>query len=108
MMILLWKQDSTDREKRSEKMYKALQILVERKYEVFMNLILFRNTIAKFWNKGMNNEVLVSIVRAGMVLVNKRIWTDCISARDSGLVPVGAVVDRPTSGKPIPGADLKL
>ena len=51
----------------------------------------------------MNNEVLVLIVRAEMVLVNIRIWKDFISARDSGLVPVGA-----TSGKPIPGADLKL
>ena len=47
--------------------YKALQILVERKFEFFMNLILFRNVIAKFWTEEMNNEVVVMLVRAGMV-----------------------------------------
>ena len=50
----------------------------------------------------MNNEILVVLVRAGMVLVNIRIWKDFISARDSGLVPVGAVVYKPESSKSIP------
>ena len=83
-------------------MYKALQILVERKFEVFMNLILFRNVISKFWVEEMNNEVAVRLVRAGMVLANVRVWKNFILARDSGLVPVGAGVYKPESGKPIP------
>ena len=31
-----------------------------------------------------------------------RIWKDFILARDSGLVPIGRIVARPESGKPIP------
>ena len=50
------------------KTYKALQILGERKFEVFMNLILFRNVISKFWVEKMNNEFVVMLVRTGMVL----------------------------------------
>jgi len=84
------------------KTYKALQVLVERKYEIFMNFILFRNVIAKFWNEEMNNEVIVMLIRAGMVLVNIRIWKDFILARDSGLVPIGRIVARPEPRKPIP------
>ena len=67
-----------------------------------MNLILFCNVISKFCNEEMNNEVIVMLVRAGMVLVNIRIWKDFIIARDSGLVPVGAVLHRSESRKPIP------
>ena len=86
------------------KTYKALQVLVERKFEVFMNFILFRNVISKFWNEEMNNEVIGMLIRAGMVLVNIRIWKDFILARDSGLVPIafGRVVARSDSRKPIP------
>ena len=82
------------------KTYKALQVLVERKFEIFMNLILFRNVISKFWTEDMNNEIILLLVRAGMVLTNIRIWKDFINARDSGLVPVGAALCRPISSKP--------
>ena len=74
--------------------YKALQILVERKFEIFMNLILFRNVIAKFWTGEMNNAVVTMLIRAGMVCTNIRVWKDFILARDSGLVPVGIVTHR--------------
>ena len=67
-----------------------------------MNIILFRNIIAKFWVEEMNNEVVVMFVRAGMVLANIRIRKDYILARDSGLVPIGAVIYGTSSGKPIP------
>ena len=74
----------------------------ERKFKIFMNLILFRNVIAKFWIEDMNNEVAVMLVRAGMVLDNIKIWKDFILARDSGLAPIGAVTYGTNSGKPIP------
>ena len=50
----------------------------------------------------MNNEVIGMLIRAGMVLVNIRIWKDFILTRDSGLGPIGRVVARSDSGKPIP------
>ena len=70
---------------------------MERKFEVFMNFILFRNVISKLWNEEMSNEVIVMLIRAGMVLVNIRIWKDFILARDSGFVPIGRIVARPES-----------
>ena len=88
--------------KKNIKTHKTLQVLVEHKFEVFMNLFLFRNVISKFWNEEMNNEVVVMLIRAGMVLVNIRIWKDFILARDSGLVPVAAALCKSESSKPIP------
>ena len=58
--------------------YKAFQILIERKFEIFMNLILFRNIISTVWTEAFSQEVLICLVRAGMVLTNIRIWRDFI------------------------------
>ena len=63
--------------------YKGFQILIERKFENFMNLILFRNIILKVWTEDFSQEVLINLVRAGMVLANIRIWRDFIISRDS-------------------------
>ena len=63
--------------------YKGFQILIERKFEIFMNLILFRNIISKFWTEDFSQEVLICLVRAGMVIVNIRIWRDFLIVRDS-------------------------
>ena len=60
--------------------------MIERKYEIFMNLVLFQNIIVKFWNDRMSQDTILLLVRAGMVLTNIRIWRDFIIARDSGLV----------------------
>ena len=90
------------------KTYKALQVLVERKFEIFMNLNLFRNVIPKFWTEDMNNEVILMLVRAGMVLANIRIWKDFILARDSELVHVEAALCRSESSKPIPESSKSL
>ena len=62
-----------------------------------MNLILFRNVISKFWVEEMNNEVIVMLFKAGMVLADVRVWKDFTSARDKGLVPVGAAIHKPES-----------
>ena len=50
-----------------------------------MNLTLFQNSIIKFWDDKMSQDILLLLVRAGMVLTNSRIWRDFIIARDSGL-----------------------
>ena len=67
-----------------------------------MNLILFRNVVAKFWVEETNNEVIIMLVRAGMVLASIKIWKDFILARDSGFVTIGAVIYGTNSRKPIP------
>ena len=69
--------------------YKGLQILVERKFEIFMNLILFRNIISKVGTEELSQEVLICLVRAGMVLTNIRIWRDFIISRDTDVGKIG-------------------
>jgi len=70
------------------RIYKCLQVLIERKYEIFMNLILFQNIIVKFWDDKISQDMLLLLIRAGMVLTNIRIWRDFIITRDSGIVPL--------------------
>jgi len=48
-----------------------------------MNLLLFRNIISKVWTEDFSQEVLICLVRAGMVIANIRIWRDFIISRDS-------------------------
>ena len=69
--------------------YKGFQILIERKFEIFMNLILFRNIISKVWTEDFSHEVLIYLVQAGMVLANIRIWRDFIISRDSNVGKIG-------------------
>ena len=67
------------------RIYKGLQVLLVRKYEIFINLVLFQNIIVKFWNDRFTQDTILWLVRAGMVLTNIRIWRDFIIARDSGI-----------------------
>ena len=39
--------------------YKGFQILIERKFEIFMNLILFRNIISTVWTEEFSQEVSI-------------------------------------------------
>ena len=68
------------------RIYKGLKILVERKFEIVMNLILFRNVILKFWEDEVTQEMLIILIHAGMVLTDIRIWRDFIISRDSDMV----------------------
>ena len=71
--------------------YKGFQILIERKFEIFMNLILFRNITLTVWTEAFSQEVLICLVRAGMVLTNIRIWRDFIISRDSEFEQSGSL-----------------
>ena len=53
-----------------------------------MNIILFRNVIAKFWTEEMTNEVVVMLVRAGMVRTNIRVWKEFILAREGFILEI--------------------
>ena len=79
--------------------YKGFQILIERKFEIFMNVILFRNIISKFWTEDFSQEVLICLVRAGMVIVNIRIWRDFLIVRDSEfeIIKGSDITSRPKS-----------
>ena len=68
------------------RIYKGLKILVDRKFEIVMNLILFRNVISKFWEDEVTQEMLIILIHAGMVLTDIRIWRDFIISRDSDMV----------------------
>ena len=69
------------------RIYKCLQVLIERKYEIFINLILFQKIIVQFWDDRMSQDTILLLFRAEMVLnLNIRIWRDFIFARNSGLV----------------------
>ena len=57
-------------------------ILIERKFEIFMNLNIFRNIISKVWIEEFSHEVLICLVCAGMVLTNIRIQRDFFISRD--------------------------
>ena len=57
--------------------------MVDWKFEIFMNLILFRNIISTFWTEEFSQEILVCLIQAGMVLTKIRIWRDFIISRDS-------------------------
>ena len=61
------------KEKNIMRMYKGVQILGERKFEIKMHLILFRNVISKFWEEETTQEILIVLIHAGMVLINIRI-----------------------------------
>ena len=60
--------------------------MIERKVEVFMNEILFRNIISKFWTEEINQEVIVLLITCEMVLTNSKIWNAFTIAGHSGLV----------------------
>ena len=62
--------------------YRGLLFLLERRFEIFLNMTLFREIIR---NVGMNNpsEVVVAcLIRAGMVFAITEIWKAFIEKRD--------------------------
>ena len=67
------------------RVYECLLHLIERKNEIFLNLLLFQNIIVKYWEGEISQDILILLSQAGMVLTNIRIWRDFIIAIDFGL-----------------------
>ena len=57
--------------------------LMERRFEVFMNIILFKQIIQDNIVGNIYEEMILCLIRAGMVLTNANVWKTFAIARDS-------------------------
>ena len=57
--------------------------LMERRFEVFMNIILFKQIIQDNIVGYISEEMILGLIRAGMVLTNANVWKTFAIARDS-------------------------
>jgi hypothetical protein len=63
-------------------MYRELLFLQERRFETFMNVILFKQIIQDFYVENLSEEVIICLIRAGMVLTITEIWRVFVQKRD--------------------------
>ena len=56
---------------------------MERRFEVFMNIILFKQIIQDTIVGNISEEMILCLIRAGMVLTNANVWKTFAIARDS-------------------------
>jgi len=64
-------------------MYRGLFFLIERRFEVFMNVVLFQKIIQNIVREQISEEMILCLIRAGMVLTNVSVWKTFATARDS-------------------------
>ena len=55
-------------------LYNALRCKCEQEYDLFMNVILWKEILENFCDRTHSQYGIVAIVRAAMVTVNKEIW----------------------------------
>ena len=63
--------------------YRGLFFLIERRFEVFMNVVLFQQIIHDNIEGIISEEMILCLIRAGMVLTNVSLWKTFAIARDS-------------------------
>ena len=63
--------------------YRGLFFLIERRFEVFMNVVLFQQIIHNNIEGIISEEMILCLIRAGMVLTNVSFWKTFAIARDS-------------------------
>ena len=63
--------------------YRGLFFLIERRFEVFMNVVLFQKIIQNIVKEQISEEMILCLIRAGMVLTNVSVWKTFATARDS-------------------------
>ena len=64
--------------------YRGVLFLIERRFEVFMNVVLFKQIIQNAITGDISEEMILCLIRAGMVLTNVQVWKTFVSSRDSG------------------------
>ena len=64
--------------------YRGVLFLIERRFEVFMNVVLFKQIIQNAITGDISEEMILCLIRAGMVLMNVQVWKTFVSSRDSG------------------------
>ena len=62
--------------------YRGLLFLLERRFEIFLNVILFREIIQDVEVKTLSEIIVVCLIRAGMVFAITEIWKAFIVKRD--------------------------
>jgi hypothetical protein len=62
--------------------YRGMLFLTERRFEVFMNVVLF-NVLHNVIKGEISEEMVACLIRAGMVLANVQVWITLVSSRDS-------------------------
>ena len=62
--------------------YRGLLFLLERRFETFLNVILFKQILKEFWVENISENITVCLIRAGMVLAITGIWKAFIQKRD--------------------------
>ena len=63
--------------------YRGLLFLIERRFEVFMIVILLKQIIQNAVVGEISEEMILCIIRAGMVLTNVQVWKTFAVSRDS-------------------------
>ena len=63
--------------------YIGLFFLIERRFEVFMNVVIFQQIIQDNVIESISEEMILCLIRAGMVLTNVSLWKTFAIARDS-------------------------
>ena len=61
--------------------YSGLLFLLERRFETFLNVILFKQIIQEFWVENISENIVVCLLRAGMVFAITGTWTAFIQKR---------------------------
>ena len=62
--------------------YRGVLFLIERRFEVFMNVVLFK-ILHNAITGEISEEMIACLIRAGMVLANVQVWITLVSSRDS-------------------------
>ena len=64
--------------------YRGLGVfLIERRFEVLVNVIIFKQVIQNAIVRDISEEISLRLIRAGLVITNVNVWKTFIFARDS-------------------------
>ena len=64
-------------------MYRGTLFLLERRFETFINAILYKKIIQQSYTEKLSEEVIICLTRAGMVLTITEIWKVFVEKRDA-------------------------
>ena len=63
-------------------MYRGLLFLLERRFETFINVIICKQIIQDCYVENLSEEIIICLIRAGMVLAITETWKIFVQKRD--------------------------
>ena len=63
--------------------YRGLLFLIERRFEVLVYVIIFEQIFQNAIMRDISEEIILHLIRAGLVITNVNVWKTFIFARDS-------------------------